>query len=198
MNFEVPENSIDIPNLVLPTVPNHDIPFQYAQPSHSLNDLATGAQPYFELDSLIEDTSELSASPLTLRSSRSSKLPVYLYDYHCHLKTNSVTPSVSCFTSHPLQNYFLYDRLSPSYRSFILNVSFTYESQTFQQAVQFDHWQDAMQNELNVLESNHIQTITPLPKGAKPVGYKWVYKVKLNANDIVERYKARLVAKGYT
>ncbi|GJU60715.1 retrovirus-related pol polyprotein from transposon TNT 1-94 [Tanacetum coccineum] len=34
--------------------------------------------------------------------------------------------------------------------------------------------------------------------GIKPIGNKWVYKIKRNGDDQVERYHARLVAKGYT
>ena len=40
--------------------------------------------------------------------------------------------------------------------------------------------------------------LTPLPPSKRPIGCKWIYRVKLNPNGTIERYKARLVAKGYT
>jgi hypothetical protein len=37
-----------------------------------------------------------------------------------------------------------------------------------------------------------------LSSGINPIGSKWVFKKKLNAEGNVEKYKARLVAKGYS
>ena len=36
------------------------------------------------------------------------------------------------------------------------------------------------------------------PAGRKPIGNKWVFKKKTNAEGKVEKYKARLVAKDYS
>lgn len=55
-----------------------------------------------------------------------------------------------------------------------------------------------MDKEIQALEKTHTWVLTPLPPSKRPIGCKWVYKVKLNPDGAVERYKARLVAKGYT
>lgn len=55
-----------------------------------------------------------------------------------------------------------------------------------------------MQAELEALNNNSTWVITDLPQGKKPIGCKWVYKIKYKADVSIERYKARLVAKGFT
>ena len=55
-----------------------------------------------------------------------------------------------------------------------------------------------MDKEIQALEKTHTWVLSPLPPSKRPIGCKWVYKVKLNPDGAVERYKARLVAKGYT
>ena len=53
-------------------------------------------------------------------------------------------------------------------------------------------------NDLLKGNSNGIWDLEEIPKGAKTVGCKWVYKIKHDFRENVERFKARLVAKGFT
>ena len=58
-------------------------------------------------------------------------------------------------------------------------------------------WMTAMQEEIEALHKNTTWELVPLPHGRKAIGNKWVYKIKRDSNDQVERYRARLVVKGY-
>ncbi|KAM1245324.1 hypothetical protein COP2_037683 [Malus domestica] len=65
-------------------------------------------------------------------------------------------------------------------------------------AMKDPRWTRALNEEMEALQKNSTWELTNLPKGKKSVGCMWIYTVKFNADDIIERYKARLVAKGYT
>ncbi|GKA82366.1 retrovirus-related pol polyprotein from transposon TNT 1-94 [Tanacetum coccineum] len=56
---------------------------------------------------------------------------------------------------------------------------------------------EAMQEEIESLHKNKTWELVPLPRGRKPIENKWVYKIKKNGDDQVERYRARLVVEGY-
>eukprot|EP00253_Pinus_taeda_P034014 PITA_34014 len=57
-------------------------------------------------------------------------------------------------------------------------------------------WKEAMVDEMASLHKNEAWDLVELPGGRKPIGSKWVFKKKTNAEGKVEKYKARLVAKG--
>jgi hypothetical protein len=67
----------------------------------------------------------------------------------------------------------------------------------FEQAVRNLKWDNAMDEEMVVLDANATWELVALPKNKKVIGYKWVYKVKHNVDGSVSRYNTRLVAKGY-
>ncbi|GJU12062.1 uncharacterized mitochondrial protein-like protein [Tanacetum coccineum] len=59
------------------------------------------------------------------------------------------------------------------------------------------NWRDATTKEIQALKNNKTWTFTTLPLGKTPNGSKWVYKIKLKADGVIDRYKDRLVAKGF-
>ncbi|KAH9670456.1 hypothetical protein KPL70_016992 [Citrus sinensis] len=74
------------------------------------------------------------------------------------------------------------------------------EPSTFHEALESSDialWMTAMQEEIEALHKNKTWELVPLPRGRKAIGNKWIYKVKRDGNDQVERYRARLVVKGY-
>ncbi|GJT03883.1 retrovirus-related pol polyprotein from transposon TNT 1-94 [Tanacetum coccineum] len=68
----------------------------------------------------------------------------------------------------------------------------------YNEAVKMKHWRVAMMDEIKSIEKNNTWSLIDLPKGAKTVGVKWIYKTKLNENGELQKHKARLVAKGYS
>lgn len=72
---------------------------------------------------------------------------------------------------------------------------------TFKQAVECDQsneWRLAMESELDSMSENGVWELVEPDLLHKPIGCKWVYKTKRDANGKIERHKARLVAKGFT
>ena len=58
-------------------------------------------------------------------------------------------------------------------------------------------WLSAMDSEIDSMHQNKVWALVPLPEGKVPIGCKWVFKRKIDADGNVQTYKARLVAKGY-
>jgi hypothetical protein len=48
------------------------------------------------------------------------------------------------------------------------------------------------------MSTNRVWDLEEIPKQAKTVGYRWVYKIKYDSRENIERFKARLMAKGFT
>ncbi|GJS25460.1 putative RNA-directed DNA polymerase [Tanacetum coccineum] len=70
--------------------------------------------------------------------------------------------------------------------SFLTAITKNDEPKSFKQAVQDQHWRDAMQKEIKALEDNGTWTIEELPNGKRVIDSKWVYKTKFKPNGEVE------------
>ena len=74
------------------------------------------------------------------------------------------------------------------------------EQKSLEEALTSEHgkqWKDAADSEYESLMKNETWKLVELPSGRKPIGCKWVFKVKYGSDGKVERFKGRLVAKGY-
>jgi hypothetical protein len=58
------------------------------------------------------------------------------------------------------------------------------------------HWVKAMREEMASIEQNNTWWLVSRPLGHKPIGFKWVFKLKRNEEGAIVKHKARLVAKG--
>ena len=81
---------------------------------------------------------------------------------------------------------------------FSLSLSTTHEPKSFSEAMQYPHWKQAIQDEIDALQANKTWIITPLPDGHTPIGCRFVFKTTLKADGSIDKYKARLVAQGFT
>ena len=69
---------------------------------------------------------------------------------------------------------------------------------SFEEAEKSLKWREAMNEKIRAIERNETWELTELPRGAKCIGVKWIYKTKLNEVGEASKYKARIVAKGYS
>ena len=71
------------------------------------------------------------------------------------------------------------------------------EPTSFNEAQKEGGWRNAMNEEMQSIVDNNTWELCELPPGHRPIGLKWVYKLKKDAHGAVVKRKARLVAKGY-
>ncbi|GJT48931.1 putative RNA-directed DNA polymerase [Tanacetum coccineum] len=120
------------------------------------------------------------------RSFRTSKLPTRLNDY---VLNNTVR--------HGLNKYVNHSMLSAENCAFVSSLNKSCEPSSFEEASKDVNWINAMNNEMHALYENNTWELVDLPYGRKPIGSRWVYKIKYMSTGEIERYKARVVAKGY-
>lgn len=132
--------------------------------------------------------------PPLRRTDRVITRPIRFKDYICQPTST---------TNNSLSNSFLAQCLGPIphlptdfIHSFALMANIP-EPTHFSQGKLHTQWISAMQSKIEALEKNQTWFFTDLPHRKKVIGCKWIYKIKYNPDETVQRYKARLVAKGY-
>ena len=81
--------------------------------------------------------------------------------------------------------------------NFVLIANDFTEPSTYKEAVKHKEWQQAMVEEYKAVIDNNTWKLVDCPANVKPIGCKWVCRIKCNQKGELEKYKARLVAKGF-
>ncbi|KAL4572890.1 hypothetical protein LXL04_019678 [Taraxacum kok-saghyz] len=161
---------------VIPVATNDEIPFNTQIPDISPDSHSFDHNP---ISGSSSDSNTSHPSPhqnpniATNKPVRTRKPPSYLRDFHC----NSIKHQRS--TTYPLSDVLNYDKLSPNHKAFVMNLSANFEPQNFNQASKYPEWCNAMDDELNAIETNKTWTVMPLPPDKHTVGCRWVYKLKI-------------------
>ncbi|KAK3001619.1 hypothetical protein RJ639_020658 [Escallonia herrerae] len=97
-----------------------------------------------------------------------------------------------------LDNFVSCKSFSTAHTQFLDAVFSSSEPRSYKTASHDPKWRAAMRAEIDALKANGTWTIEDLPPDKKPIGSKWVYKIKFNSDGSIERYKARVVVRGDT
>ncbi|KAL0413350.1 UNVERIFIED_CONTAM: putative mitochondrial protein [Sesamum radiatum] len=117
-----------------------------------------------------------------------------------HDSITSFEPTVHTYGVSVLRRSTRESRVPKRYGFMVLTSQLDNDPKTYEEAmsgIDSDKWPEAMISEMESMGSNQVWILVPPPKGARPVGCKWVYKRKLGADGEVTTFKTRLVAKGY-
>lgn len=67
----------------------------------------------------------------------------------------------------------------------------------FEEARGDARWRKAMIEDMTSIEENKTWALIDLPPGHRPIGLKWMYKLKHDEHGVAIRHKAQIVTKGY-
>jgi hypothetical protein len=72
---------------------------------------------------------------------------------------------------------------------------------SYEEAMRSTHlskWRETMEDEMRSMSANQVWKLEEIPKGAKTIDCKWLYKIKRDSKGNIDRFKVRLVVKGFT
>nr|GEX85993.1 hypothetical protein [Tanacetum cinerariifolium] len=109
-------------------------------------------------------------------SSRQSKFPVRLNDY-----------VLSSNVKYGIDKYLNYSKLKGDILCFATTLNKSVKPSCLKDALSDPNWVEALNNKIEALNRNNTWTECDLPLGRKPIGSKWIWKIKYETSVEVER-----------
>ncbi|MCH79800.1 retrovirus-related Pol polyprotein from transposon TNT 1-94, partial [Trifolium medium] len=201
-SLDIISDTLSTPDNCIPPdndLAGHDSPIPNTIPAVSSNPSnpvqSTSTLPLIK-DSILPNSETTSPSNLHTKPTRTRHAPNYLSDYVCNHSSSLGEQSSTCIL-YPISEYHTFSNLSPTHHAYTVSLTHTLEPTSYTEACKHECWRRAMNDELEALAKTGTWMIVDLPPLVKPIGSKWVYKVKYKVDGSIERHKARLVAKGY-
>ncbi|GKD22240.1 retrovirus-related pol polyprotein from transposon TNT 1-94 [Tanacetum coccineum] len=139
--------------------------------------------------------------PNTRKSLRTSSQPVWLKDFVLPKHRAGMVAANASNNKQLIYQLFQtqdFEQYPNDYVASLANVLAIPEPVSYSQAISNSEWVEAMNKELQALETNNTWTLNELPDGHKAISSKWVYKIKFYPDESVDKYKARLVIRGFS
>ena len=92
----------------------------------------------------------------------------------------------------------LYTETSPITQDEEAHLLTSEEPLSYTEVASEEVWMRAMREEMLAIDKNDTWELEIPPPNCRPIGLKWIFKVKKSPQGVIIKYKARLVVKGYS
>jgi len=113
---------------LLTSIQNQQTPYIVPQQNYS-------SPTFTALDNLIP--------PVIRKSTRSTKPPAYLKDFHCNVSVGIESKNSSLF-KYPISSFVNYSKFFNNHKHFAFGISLIVEPKTYAQEVKHENWRKAM------------------------------------------------------
>jgi len=72
----------------------------------------------------------------------------------------------------------------------VIITFFAGEPQTFQEVTKDERWIEVMNEDIRMIEKNNTWQLVDKPQDKEVIRLKWIYRIKYNEDDSIQKYKA--------
>jgi len=157
----------------MPHFPNYqDTGFSFLRSSSPLQNQQTPyIVPQQNFSSPIITTPNNLIPPVIRKSTKSTKPPTYLKDFHCNI-VMGIESKNSSLVKYLISSFVNYSKFCKKHKHFEFSISSIVEPKTYAQAMKHEKWRKAMDDEINALVQTRTWEFADLPIEKQTMGCK--------------------------